>query len=110
MKKRCPTPRFGNANFARARYLPRLARVFSFHLPLNAWRDARYPRLQRNREEVRVDSEEGQKQASEIQRLLNRVRDIQQTQDRLMRELDESIEATDHVLRDANSRGSGSTK
>jgi hypothetical protein len=57
-----------------------------------------------------VDSEDGQKQAGDIQRLLNRVRDIQQTQDRLMRELGESIEATDHVLREARSRGSGSTK
>jgi hypothetical protein len=57
-----------------------------------------------------VESEEGSRQSGDIHRLLNRVREIQQTQNRLMRELDESIDATDQVLREAENRGSDSAR
>ena len=38
-------------------------------------------------------------------KMLNRVREIEQTRKRLMRELQDSIEATCHVLREIEDRG-----
>ena len=54
-----------------------------------------------------MDSEDGPEQQSDIQRLLNRVSEMEHTQKRLMRELQESIEATSHVLREIEDRGRG---
>lgn len=52
-----------------------------------------------------MDSEDGPDRTNDIQRLLNRVNEIQQTHDRLMRELHDSIEASSHVLKEIEDRG-----
>lgn len=57
-----------------------------------------------------MESEDRLRQPGDIQRLLDRLRKIQQTHDRLMIELDESIDATDEVLREADNRGSDSAR
>lgn len=51
---------------------------------------------------------DGPEQQIDIQRLLNRVSEIEQTQKCLIRELEESIEATSHVLREIEDRGRSS--
>lgn len=51
-----------------------------------------------------MDNEDCPHQPNDIQRLLNRAHEIEQTQDRLMRELHESIEATSHVLNEIEDR------
>ena len=51
-------------------------------------------------------SEEGPAKLSDICRLMNRVRELEEDQKRLMRELEESIDATGRLLTEIESRRS----
>ena len=51
-----------------------------------------------------MPSDETPNQADGIQHLLERVRELQETQERLMRQLGESLDATGRLLKEIQSR------